>query len=266
MPIEQDAATAYMADCRGHGHPTITVNKDEASKGYDSAYGVTAVRDAAREHLGSAGWMIAAYDGVPGAGYTTGLSSPDPIGLLIFSIVAHVGLFSSGDIGTNELKTIFAGQGEQGVIAVGRRPGSGTRLTFFTKVLGINSLPPPYPSSCPPPAGARSCTALSTPGLLTFVNATGGAIGYALVTRPLAPSFSQAVVISIDGVRPTQDDVRDGDYKFWTIEHLYTSMHPAALTRDFLDFLPRYIDSISASYPYFITCSSQLQITGADCN
>jgi hypothetical protein len=71
--------------------------------------------------------MIAMYDGL--SSDTTGLN-PYPMGVLIFSVVAHAGLFPARNITAGELRKIFAKPGEQGIVAVGRRAGSGSRKAF----------------------------------------------------------------------------------------------------------------------------------------
>src|SRR5215831_13439152 len=128
MPIARDAADAYMRDCPG---ATINVT------GGDSAFGVSQVRHAVASDSSSAGSMIAMYDGFPSASYTAGLR-PYPMGVLIFSVVAHTGLFPAMNITADELRKIFIKPGEQGKVAVGRRAGSGSREAFNTHVLGLN--------------------------------------------------------------------------------------------------------------------------------
>jgi phosphate transport system substrate-binding protein len=253
MPIAQEAANAYMRDCPG---AVITVT------GGDSDYGLTQVRDAVASGSSSAGSMIAMYDGLPSG--TAGLS-PYPMGVLIESVVAHTGLFPSGNVTTAELRKIFVKPGERGKVAVGRRAGSGTRRAFIMNVLGINPGPPDK-GNCPPPTGSSvsftSCTEGSTGDLLNFVNRTPNAIGYAVVAQ-LRPSYPQVSVLSINNVAPSADSVRDEMYKFWTVENLYASTRPAALTKDFLDFLAHYRGSNLPSY--FIPCYDAPQQLGTAC-
>jgi len=97
--------------------------------------------------------------------------------------------------------------------------------------------------------------------LLNFVNGTPNAIGYAEVFGPLG--YPHISVLSIDNVAPTRENVLNGLYKFWTVEHLYAAIHPAQLTKDFLGFLPHYIESNLP--PDFIACSDALKRLGADC-
>jgi phosphate transport system substrate-binding protein len=164
--------------------------------------------------------MIAMYDGSPSASVTAGLT-PYPMGVLIYFVVAHAGLVHGGNITPGELRTLFVPPGKQGELAVGRRSGSGSRETFMSQVLGLSPGPPPDKGNCPPPSGAAfsftSCTEDSTADLLGFVNATPNAIGYAEISGPLT-SYPKVAVITINGAGPTADNVRNGSYKFWTVE------------------------------------------------
>jgi phosphate transport system substrate-binding protein len=255
MPIAQDAADAYMQACRG---ATISVSDG------DSAYGLTKVRDAVQSRSSSAGSMIAMYDGVPSASYSTGLKSY-PMGVLIYSVVAHTGLYPTGDITTDQLRTIFVRPGQPGLVAAGRRAGSGSRQAFIANVLHVNP-GPPDPDSCPPPNGNRfsftSCTEDSTTDELNFVNGTPNAIGYAEIFQHLT-GFPKVSTLDIDGAAPTQANVINGSYKYWITEHLFASTQPTTLTKDFLSFLPRYIQSYPP--PDFIACSGALKKAKAGC-
>jgi phosphate transport system substrate-binding protein len=219
---------------------------------------LTAVRDAVAAGSSSSESMIAMYDGLPSATATAGLK-PYPVGALIFSVVAHTGLFPGSNITTSELRKLFTKPGERSAVAVGRRAGSGSRETFITNVLGQNPGPPDK-ANCPPPAGAAvsftSCTEDSTGDLLNFVNKTPNAIGYAEVSAPLA-DYPQVSVINIGGFAPTPADVRNRSYKFWTVEHLYTAAQPTVLAKDFLGFLPTHF--VSKPPLDFIACSEALK-------
>ena len=98
--------------------------------------------------------------------------------------------------------------------------------------------------------------------LLTFVNRTPNAIGYALINQSLK-SLPQVSVIAINGAAPAPGNVRNGSYGYWTVEHLYAGAKPATLAKDFPEFLPGYREKHSP--PGFITCSAALTGLEADC-
>jgi phosphate transport system substrate-binding protein len=231
LPIAQAAANVYMSDCPG---AAITVS------GGESAFGLAELGRAAASHPLAAGSIIAMYDGLPPAADAAGLEQY-PIGVLILSVVAHTGLFPGSNISAGELRKIFTQPGEAGIVAAGLQAGSGTRQAFFANVLGL-SPSSPEETSCPPPAGLTGCTEDSNVGLLSFVNETANAVGYAEVLQP-ATGYANVSVISIDGIAPTPANVLDGTYGFWMVEHLYTAAHPSTLAKEFLDFLPHYIES-----------------------
>ena len=238
---------------------TITVS------GGDSDYGLTKLRNAVAAGKGPIGSMIAMYDGSPSASSITGLSGY-PVGVLIYSVVAHTGFVPSSNLTAAQLRTYFTKPGQAGTVAVGRGPALGSRGTFVTSVLGINP-GPPAKGTCPAPSGGRysftSCTEDSTAGLLTFVDKTPNAVGYAEVFGPLGADYPQVSVIGIDGATPTPANVRNGSYKFWTVEHLYAAAVPTSLARDFLAFVPQYTAANPPSD--FIPCSDALKSLGAAC-
>ncbi len=106
------------------------------------------------------------------------------------------------------------------------------------------------------------CIEDSTADLLNFVSKTPNAIGYAEVPEALT-GYPQVSVIDIDNAAPMASSVRNGAYRFWVVEHLYTAMRPTMLTTDFLAFMSHYIESNPP--PDFIACSEAPKILGADC-
>ncbi len=243
MAIAQNAADSYMYDCPG---ARITVS------GEDGAYALTKVRQAEASRSPSAGSLIGMYDGLAPAAATSGLIS-HPVGVLIFSVVAHTGLIPASNITATELRKLFLEPGEQDKVAVGRPAGSEIREAFIANVLGSDPGPPG--NSCPAPSREfpLSCTVDSTVALLNVVNSTPDAIGYAAVSQS-DTAYPHVSVIDINGSAPTADNIRKGLYKFWVVENLYTAEQPAPLTVDFLDFLPHYLDSNPLRG--FIACSA----------
>ncbi len=233
--IVQHAATAYMNACP---NATIAVNKNII--GQDSAFGVTKVEAAIESHSPSAGSMIAMYDGATTLGPEL---APHPLGVLIYAVVAHKGLFPGSKITRSQLVSIFAYHGDPSKVVVGRKPGS---ASFFTKFLHAKS-------------GPVDVTENDSAGVIDFVSKTPNAIGYAVALQ----ANPQVSLLWIDNVQPSKMNVLNGSYKFWTVEHLYTAPQPTALARDFLDYLPRYIES----HPQgdFITCSDAASVARADC-
>jgi len=255
-PIAQEAADYYRHECQPD-KIAITVT------GIDSAYGLSQARGA----QSASDTTIAMYDGT--SANASGLR-PHPLGVLVFSVVAHAGLFPGADVSLAELKEIF-GQpgGEPGYVRVGRQKGSGSRKALFVSELG--SAEPTWTdgSGCPPPPGALSCTEVSTGNVLTFVNATPDAIGYAQLSGysqiyGSLVGYPDVAMLSIGNVAPTKANVLNGSYEYRTVEHLYVPSHPSELASDFLESLQHYLATTPMSG--FIPCSSATRRLEADCS
>jgi len=258
--IAQQAATAYSRQCpNAHFHWGY-------DNGKDSAWGVGQLENAAVDHS-KARWMIAMYDG------TTTLAkgmTAHPIGMFIYSVIAHTGLYAGSDITLGALKQLFDEPGcVAGKLAVGFQGGSATRLELL-KLLN-NVLPDPNPpGACPAPFGHAAEDTYE--GALGVVSAKSYAIGYLAVDGVVdgllkiaghltsAPNVS---VLTIDGVAPTPQNVQNGSYHFAAVENLYTIPGPAPLAQDFLAFLPRYL--AKHQVPDFITCSGAPESMPAQC-
>jgi ABC-type phosphate transport system substrate-binding protein len=233
-----DAKAAYERACPG---ASITVNKGVI--GADSAFGVGRVVGAVASNSPQAASMIAMYDG--STQNAAGLA-PHPIGVLIYAVVAHTGLFPGSTITHSQLVNIFAKHNDPSKFVVGRKPGSASRLTFDTKILHATASPP-------------DITENDSAAVISYVSQKPNAIGYAVALQ----ANPQVSLLGIDDVQPSKANVLSGAYQFWAVEHLYTAPHPTALASDFLDYLPRYIQSHPQAA--FITCSDAASVAGADC-
>ncbi len=255
------AAASYTRQC----HAIIkVVYGDVGGKGIDSTYAAAATANAAvQRNPAQAGSMIAMFNGeTSSAPFLT----PDPLGVLIFSVVAHTGLYSGSDISSSELKRLFLQGGEPGKVAVGRQPGTGTRLTLLGFLHGQGPAPQVSGNRCPPPAGSAVCTEYSNTDLLRFVNETRNAIGYAEVDQESnghPAGYPGASVLSIDGIAPTPANVRNGLYNFATVANLYMPPHPSALAKSFHQYLLQYIATNQSGG--LITCSGVPKRLEANC-
>jgi phosphate transport system substrate-binding protein len=208
----------------------------------DSAFGVTQEEKAVANNSASAGSTIAMYDG----GTTLGPKLvPHPVGVLIYAVVAHKGLFTGSDVTYPDLVKIFVNHGDPSKVVVGRQSGSATHLNFFAFLHAKT--------------GVADHIENDSAGVISFVGKTQNAVGYAVALR-INPQVS---LLSIDNVQPSRADVLSGSYKFWAAEHIYTAPQPTALATDFLAFLPHYIESHPQGY--FITCSDATGLAGTDC-
>jgi ABC-type phosphate transport system substrate-binding protein len=192
--------------------------------------------------------------------------TPDPLGVLIFSVVAHTGLYSGSDISSSELRRLFLQGGEQGKLAVGRQAGTGTRNTLLGFLHNQGPGPRASGNGCPPPAGSAVCTEFSNTDLLSFVNKARNAIGYAEVDQQSnghPAGYPDASVLSVDGIAPTPANVRNGSYNFATVANLYMPPHPSVLAKSFYQYLLQYIAANQSDG--LITCAGVPTRLEANC-
>lgn len=267
-PIANRAASAYTSQCR---HAVINV---EYGNGIDSADGVTQVEKTVNSHSAQAGSTIAMYDGVTTS--AKGLT-PDPVGVLIYSVVAHTGAIPGSNISVAELKQLYTQPaGLPGKVGVSLQAGSANRQAL----LGLwneKEPGPVIPGNCPAPSGSAvsypRCTEDSYVAALGFVEGTPNAIGYAAIDAevdghptgyPQASTiYSNTSVLRINGAAPSPKNVRNGSYAFVTVEHLYLPPRPTALAQSFIAFLPRYLASNQS--PDYTTCSNAPRSLATEC-
>ncbi|MCA5012892.1 MULTISPECIES: phosphate ABC transporter substrate-binding protein PstS family protein [unclassified Enterococcus] len=128
-----------------------------------------------------------------------------------------------------ELIDIFTGKtknwkelgGKDQEIAVINRPsGSGTRATF--EKWGLDGA-----------TAVQSQEQDSSGTVRQIVAQTPGAISY------LAFSYmdDSTIALSVDDVKPTEENVADNSWKIWSYEHMYTKGEPDKEVKAFLDFM-----------------------------
>ncbi|MBO0439518.1 phosphate ABC transporter substrate-binding protein PstS family protein [Candidatus Enterococcus ikei] len=133
------------------------------------------------------------------------------------------------NISKQELIDIFTGKtknwkdlgGKDQEIAVINRPsGSGTRATF--EKWGLDGA-----------KAVQSQEQDSSGTVRQIVAQTPGAISY------LAFSYmdDSTVALSVDDVKPTEENVADNSWKIWSYEHMYTKGQPDENVQAFLDFM-----------------------------
>jgi phosphate transport system substrate-binding protein len=134
------------------------------------------------------------------------------------------------DISKEDLIKVFTGKitnwkdvggKDQKIVLVNRPDSSGTRAVF--NKFGLDGATP-----------AEGITEDSSNTVKKIINDTDGAVGY------LAFSYftDEAVTpLSIDGVKPTEENVQSGKFPIWAYEHSYTKGEAKGLAKDFLDYL-----------------------------
>ncbi|WP_125714494.1 phosphate ABC transporter substrate-binding protein PstS family protein [Companilactobacillus kedongensis] len=129
----------------------------------------------------------------------------------------------------DQLKQIFTGKitnwkdlggKDEKITVVNRAEGSGTRATFESAVLGGEK-------------AVKSQEQDSNGTVQKIVSTTPGAISY------LAFSYinDKVEALSIDDVKPTDDNVADNKWKIWSYEHMYTKGDPKDATKKFINYM-----------------------------
>jgi phosphate transport system substrate-binding protein len=134
------------------------------------------------------------------------------------------------DISKEDLIKVFTGKvtnwkevggKDQKIVLVNRPDSSGTRAVF--NKFGLDGATP-----------AEGITEDSSNTVKKIINETDGAVGY------LAFSYftdDTVTPLSIDGVKPTDENVQSGKFPIWAYEHSYTKGEPDGLAKAFLDYL-----------------------------
>ena len=186
------------------------------------------------------------YDGT-----TTTLDTPvrlpsTPVGVVMFSVIEHVGAISGSSISIDQLTKLYTQpDGLPGKLAVGFQEGSASRLALFELLKQPGST---FQNRCPPPFGSAGCYESSYPEELEFLKKTPNTIGYMALNNvdgQHPAGYLEISVLNIGPVTPTLENVRDGAYKFTEVEHLYTSPQPSPLAKSFVEYLQQDLTSMS---------------------
>jgi phosphate transport system substrate-binding protein len=245
-PIANEVVTEYEQHCP---QAQITVRAVGSVQGLQDL-----------EHSTSSTPIVAMYDGRPQLPVPFASQS---VGVIIFSVVGNRSLpsywFSAGGRGI-DVATIARAYDDPSSFnprfaPVGRSPDSGTRETFDKMLNGEDSAESnakqcPAPGSLPP---GGVCLEGTTMELLTYVNDTPNAIGYA--ESDALPFFPDVSTIPINGFEPARQNVLDGNYPFFTTEHLYTNGSPSGLERDLISFLKSQYETAQLRDTEFIACA-----------
>ncbi|AJO23936.1 phosphate ABC transporter substrate-binding protein PstS family protein [Weizmannia coagulans] len=213
QPLVQEAATQYMND---HSGATINV------QGGGSGTGLSKVAEGAVQ-IGNSDVFAEEKDGIDASKITD-----HKVAVVGFAPVANQ------DIGVDNLTKqqligIFTGKiknwKEVGgkdlkIVVINRAEGSGTRAVFEKQALD----------------GATAVKAQeqdSSGTVQKIVNETPGAISY------LAFSYmnNKVKALKVDGVEPTEENVKTNKWKIWAYEHMYTKGKAKGLTKKFIDYM-----------------------------
>lgn len=133
------------------------------------------------------------------------------------------------NISMENLQKIFTGEitnwkqvggNDVEVVILNRASGSGTRGTFERWVLNGKK---PRAAQEQDSSGTVRQIVTDTPGAISYV-------AFSYVTKDVA-------TLAIDGVDPTDENVKTNKWTIWSYEHMYTKGQPTKLTKQFLDYV-----------------------------
>ncbi|MHC5249493.1 phosphate ABC transporter substrate-binding protein PstS [Enterococcus sp. LJL90] len=133
------------------------------------------------------------------------------------------------DISLSDLSKIFLGEitnwsevggNDVAIVLLNRASGSGTRSTFEKWVLDGQTAAQAQEQDS---SGMVRSIVADTPGAISY-------LAFSYVTDDIQ-------TLSIDGVAPTDDNVKTNSWIIWSYEHMYTLGTPTELTQTFLDYI-----------------------------
>lgn len=150
-------------------------------------------------------------------------------------IVVSPEIYNSGvrSLTATEVKRIYSGEirnwksvggPDRGIMVVGRKAGSGTRDTFNEIIMGSAAAETP----------GVSIEAMDSSEVKTAILGSDRAIGY------LGYSYVKTggvMPIALDGVHPTMDNIRSGNYTLARKLYFYTFGEPTAGAKTFIEFV-----------------------------
>lgn len=109
---------------------------------------------------------------------------------------------------------------------INRGKSSGTRATFVDTIMGGNA-----------EKEGLGTTQDSSGNVRAAIKQTEGAISYLALSYISEDVKKDLNIININGVEPTEENIINSSYKFWSYEHMYTKGEPKGLTKAFLDYM-----------------------------
>jgi len=220
-PVLIKIGCAYNQQYQGQGVLTINV------KGGGSIKGLQDAQDGVSD-IGVSGLFVEQVEKDP---YYADLIDYQ-VAVVIFAVIVNddVGITN---ITPDLLQDIYTGKvtnwsqvggNNLNIVAYNRDADSGTRETLEHYVLGE-----PISITTPSPVS-------DTQTMVKQVSETHGAIGYAAL-HDATNALPHVKIVPINNSEPNNDDVKNGTYPFWTIEHLYTKGLASGLTQAFIDYV-----------------------------
>ncbi len=119
---------------------------------------------------------------------------------------------------------------DQKIVVINRPRSSGTRAVFTKTLMGGKTV------------NESGLTEDATGTVVSVVQTTPGSISYAAFSGTHGKGVGE---VSIDGVAPTDENVIDGKYPFWSYEHMFTQGVPTGAIAQFISFVQTRSDLLA---------------------
>lgn len=216
LPLVQKAAQAYSAQCP---QAQITVSGGGSSVGLSNVASGTS-------DIGDSDVPVTVAKDIDPASVVD-----HQVAIVVFAVIVNPQTGVSA-LSTSQVRDIFSGKvtnwkdvggHDIPISLVERKTGSGTRLAF-DKIIMQGTPESTNPAS----------TQDSTQLVLQQVASSPGGVSYVAASSIKDQSV---VAVTLDGARPTPDDVRAGRYQYFSHEHMYTRTSPPPLATSFIQFI-----------------------------
>ncbi|MGD0051420.1 MAG: phosphate ABC transporter substrate-binding protein [Vulcanimicrobiaceae bacterium] len=217
LPLVLDAAAAYQK-----AHPDVQISVS----GGGSGTGINQVAAKAID-IGDSDIQAPAHPEL----------HDNRVAVIGFAIVTNPGVGVKG-LTKAQLQDIFSGKAtnwkqfggaDLPIVVINRPRNSGTRAVFTKTVMGGT------------PISETGQVEDATGTVVSFVKQTPGAISYAAFSGTRGSGLTE---LAIDGVAPTDDNIRDGKYPTWSYEHMFTYGEPTGEVAKFIDYVSKSEDLV----------------------
>ncbi len=210
LPLAKDAAAAYQA-----ANPSVKI----AVSGGGSGTGINQVAAKAID-IGDSDILAPSQPSLV----------DNKVAVIGFAVITNPDA-KIKNLSRKQIQDIFSGKvtnfnevggPDQKIVVVNRTRGSGTRVVFEKTVIA------------PEKVTEGGLTEDATGTVVSVLKQTPGAISYAAFSGINGQPVN---AVSIDGVAPTEDNVKTGKYIFWSYEHMFTNGPATGEVKKFIEFV-----------------------------
>jgi len=142
------------------------------------------------------------------------------------------------NLSAKQVRDIFAGRvsnwkdvggADQQIVVINRPRTSGTRFVFNAAIMGVSKIADG--TQIVDSSGQVVSTVAETPGTISYV-----ALGYA--------RGKAVTLLSVNGIEPSDDNIRSGKYPIWSYEHIFTKGKASPQVQDFINYIMRNTDAL----------------------